>query len=327
MIRSWLKKNFSFLLGNSWVLMYHHVSAPSADPWDLTVTPENFEKQLIWYQRNCRILSLEDMVTRWKNKTLEKHSIALSFDDGYRDNFQFAKPLLEKHQVPATFFITTENMLFLEPFWWDELQAIILESTELPEEFSMMIGDREINFNLGSETRLSSETNQKIKAWRWPAEPPGRRALLYLQLHTALKDLPTPDRKKGMKAIKDWSGSIKLHTPALMDMQEIRELSEHPLFSIGAHTQTHLALGSATDEIQLREMKESKEQLEDLLQMTVPFQAYPYGSYNPMTLNLASLIRYEASFTTQPIPLQKSTNPAFLGRIQVTDRMDLREIR
>jgi peptidoglycan/xylan/chitin deacetylase (PgdA/CDA1 family) len=327
MIRNWLKKNFSFLLGNSWVLMYHHVSAPSTDPWDLIVTPENFEKQLIWYKRNCRIFSLEDLVTRWKNKTLEKHSIALSFDDGYRDNFQLARPLLEKHHVPATFFITTENMLFLEPFWWDELQAVVLETKELPQVFSAMIGNREITVNLDSETQLSSETEQKIKAWRWPSEPPGLRASLYMQLHTALKDLPTPERKQGIKTIKDWSGSLKLETPALMDMQEIRELSEHPLFSIGAHTRTHLALGSASDEVQLREMKESKEQLEDLLQITVPFQAYPYGSYNNMTLNLASLIQYEASFTTQPIPIRKSTNPSFLGRLQVTDTMDLRAIR
>ena len=327
MIRNWLKKKFSFLLGNSWVLMYHHVSPPSADPWDLIVSPENFEKQLIWYKRNCRILSLEEMVTRWKNKSLEKHSIALSFDDGYRDNFQFAKPLLEKHNVPATFFITTENMLFLEPFWWDELQAVILETMELPELFSAMIGGKEITFSLGSETRLSTETEQKIKSWRWPAEPPVRRASLYMQLHAALKDLPSQERKEEMSAIKNWSGSNNFETPPLMDMQEIRELSEHPLFSIGAHTQTHLALGSAPDEIQLKEMRESKEQLEDLLQLDVPFQAYPYGSYNNMTLNLAALIRYEASFTTQPIPLQKSKNASFLGRIQVKDGMDLREIR
>ena len=46
MIRNWLKKKFSFLLGNSWVLMYHHVSPPSADPWDLIVSPENFEKTI-----------------------------------------------------------------------------------------------------------------------------------------------------------------------------------------------------------------------------------------------------------------------------------------
>ncbi|HYC27552.1 MAG TPA: polysaccharide deacetylase family protein [Chitinophagaceae bacterium] len=88
------------------VLMYHRIARPVNDHWQLCVSPGNFEQQLQVISRH-------------------KKNIIITFDDGYIDNYTVAKPLLEKYQLPATFFIATGNIDSGKEFWWDELEQLI----------------------------------------------------------------------------------------------------------------------------------------------------------------------------------------------------------
>ena len=75
------------------ILMYHSVN-PSHQ-W--SVRPKDFEEQIKFLASNHRVLPLKDFFK------FKKNSFAISFDDGYEDNFHYAFPILKKYNCPATF--------------------------------------------------------------------------------------------------------------------------------------------------------------------------------------------------------------------------------
>jgi peptidoglycan/xylan/chitin deacetylase (PgdA/CDA1 family) len=84
------------------ILVYHtidDVNAPSACAE--TISPERFEQQLRWLSRRRRVVSLEETLTRSRRENL----VAITFDDGYRDNLTTALPVLEKYSLPMTLFV------------------------------------------------------------------------------------------------------------------------------------------------------------------------------------------------------------------------------
>jgi len=83
------------------VLMYHRVT--DLGQYDqLTVRPEVFEQQLRELKENHNVLTLSDSLQH------NKSSVAITFDDGYLDNFQEAAPLLKKYELPALIYLTSD---------------------------------------------------------------------------------------------------------------------------------------------------------------------------------------------------------------------------
>ena len=88
------------------VVVYHTISTPEAAlPADTDISPQRFETHLRWLaKRRERIVSLRETLFEPKSKNL----IALTFDDGYRDNLTVALPLLEKYDLPMTLFMAAD---------------------------------------------------------------------------------------------------------------------------------------------------------------------------------------------------------------------------
>jgi len=88
------------------ILMYHRVR-PVSQYDQLSVTPSRFEAQLSVLAARARIVSLEQALAEWKEAPRRPASVAVTFDDGYRDNLLYALPALRRFGVPATVFVTT----------------------------------------------------------------------------------------------------------------------------------------------------------------------------------------------------------------------------
>ena len=107
------------------ILMYHRVARARHDPWALAVHPERFEQQMDWLSRHRTVLPMDEFVTLMKRDRLPRTAVGLTFDDGYVDNLTTAKPVLERHNLPATVFALGDRQS-VEPFWWDELADLVL---------------------------------------------------------------------------------------------------------------------------------------------------------------------------------------------------------
>ncbi len=304
------------------VLMYHRVAELETDVWRLAVRPQNFEEQLQVLRSNWHVVPLPELVHDMTQGRLRRNSIALTFDDGYLDNYAIARPLLEKYNLPATFFICSGNIGSYAEFWWDELEHLILSTEELPHTLDIRINQELISFELGKEQHLTEDLRQKHQQWKaFVQEPPSLRCALYLKLWEQLKPLPGHLQQAYLQQIKVWAGTTGYVRPAYlsMNLEQLKDLARNNLFDIGAHTVSHPDLASLSPEAQRQELVKSKSFLEEAISREVTLLAYPYGSCNPETVRLAAEAGFHAAVTTQDCLVHPTSAKYKLGRFLVDD--------
>jgi peptidoglycan/xylan/chitin deacetylase (PgdA/CDA1 family) len=87
------------------VLLYHRVSDDARD--NLTVGVEQFERQMALLASRCRVIPLREAIARGAQDRCDRPVVAVTFDDGYLDNYTTAAPILQRHGIPASFFVST----------------------------------------------------------------------------------------------------------------------------------------------------------------------------------------------------------------------------
>ena len=92
------------------IILYHRVAKLERDPYLLAVSPENFQEQIEYLKNNFRVVPLSELAKEVSSKKLVNNTAAITFDDGYSDNFHNAFPVLQRSNTPATIFITTDNI-------------------------------------------------------------------------------------------------------------------------------------------------------------------------------------------------------------------------
>lgn len=301
--------------------MYHRVANLETDPWQLAVNIQNFEQQLQELKKNYKIISISELSEQLSNKNINADSICITFDDAYSDNYKYAKPLLEKYDCPATFFVPTHFIGQQKQFWWDELENILLHSIELPASISLLIRQREFKFHL-SDKILTKNLHEKHKAWVWPEKPPTQRCELYLELWEQLQPLTLSELNPLIDEIRTWAGYIqpinKDDFP--MSSHQLEDIFHEPLFNVGIHTHTHEALAFHTKEIQQNEIISCRNYLQEHLGKSVNTLAYPYGSYDDTTLDIIKEQNIISAFTTQEEIITKDSDSSRLGRFQVLNQ-------
>ncbi|OKL39847.1 polysaccharide deacetylase family protein [Pontibacter flavimaris] len=304
------------------VLMYHRVAELETDAWRLAVKPQNFEEQLQVLSRSWRVVPLAELVGDLTHHRLRRNSVAITFDDGYEDNYLAARPLLEKYNVPATFFICSGNIGSRTEFWWDELEHLILSTEVLPHTLDMWINQAQINFDLGTEQHLTEALKKKQQEWMaFVQEPPTLRSILYLKLWEQLKPLPGHLQQAYLQQIKVWAGVSGAPRAAYqsMNLEQLQDLARNSLFDIGAHTVSHPDLASLSPSAQQQELVGCKSFLEKAISREVTLLAYPYGSCNQETVRLAAEAGFQAAVITQDYPVHPTSARYKLGRFLVDD--------
>lgn len=300
--------------------MYHRIATPQSDVWEISVSPQNFEAHLQLLKKMGNVVTLPQLSDDINAKRLKKNSIAITFDDGYIDNFTTAKPLLEKYGLPATFFISTGNTETNKEFWWDELEQIILFTAHLPSQFHMMINETLIIYDLKSEMLLSEQLAEQHIKWKACTQTsPTTRAGLFYDIWQHLKPLPCLNQQQYLQEIRAWAG-VNASTRAnyrCMQTAELQQLSANNLFTIGAHTVTHPALAHHTASFQKEELITNKNFLKQITGKPIDFLAYPYGNYSETTISITKDLHFKTAFTTEEKTIKKNNHQFSLGRWQV----------
>ena len=303
------------------VLMYHRIAEPDTDPWQLSVSPANFEQQLQVLSKGYRVVTLSGLLDQHERGEISPRSVCLTFDDGYADNYLNAKPLLEKYRCPATFFLPTHFIGSRQLFWWDELESILLRTGQLPSSLQIHIGGKPVTAELRGEEMLTAAQWQQHTSWVWHQQPPTHRCALYMDLWKRIRALPFSEVSTIMEQIRTWAATKSpiRETDVPITLPQMYDLLDHELFDAGLHTVTHPDLSSHPEYIQRNEIVKSIEFFQSKGTPTNNSIAYPYGCYNEATLAQVRKLQLAAAFTTHGEPVTRHSDRYQLGRFQVND--------
>ena len=256
------------------IVMYHRVAESTEHPWSLTsVSPRNFEDQIKYARSKYNVISLEELASHITGQQpLPQRPLVLTFDDGYRDNYLHAYPILQKYNTPATIFLTTGYIGTGELLWVDKVRYNVYHSQN-------------------QEIRLAGLGSYSLSTIR------ERQALANLITGKA-KKLNSEERSTLIAEVIRSTGidvPASLGKELMMSWDEVKEMSDNGI-SFGAHTVSHPILTSISPEQAENEILQSKKDIEDRLKKPVTTFAYPNGKSGDYDRRTIQILK-EAGFT------------------------------
>lgn len=142
------------------VLFYHRVADNHLNPW--TITRAEFQEQIDWFQANFEIVDLQECQRRIESGFNDRPTLAITFDDGYSENCEWALPMLIERRIPITYFVTTHHTANQQPFPHDVDRGVPLPVNTIESLRSLDMAGIEI----GAHTR----THPSVGDLREPEE-------------------------------------------------------------------------------------------------------------------------------------------------------------
>ena len=317
-LRPGIRRISNLLQRRAVILLYHRIAELHPDPQLLCVTPEHFAEHLEHLRRHYRPISLRALGQALVNGRVPRKAVVVTFDDGYADNLWNARPLLERHNVPATVFVTSGYVGRDRELPSDALQRCLLQPGTLPDSLTLEIEGKTYSWQM-------SDSKDNTGAWNVTMEnDPTPRHRYYRELHRLLRPLNDASRQVVLEALANWASCPTNSRPdrRALNADEIRMLSEDGLVEIGAHGISHLVLGAQPPEVQWKEISESKQHLEDVLGRPVTSFSYPYGGpddVSEQTIDLVKEAGFEVACANVTAPVTARSDLFWLPRVLVRD--------
>jgi peptidoglycan/xylan/chitin deacetylase (PgdA/CDA1 family) len=317
--RHWLKCR---LAPPAIILMYHRVTDLGNDPHLLAVTLKHFAEHLDVIRAYGVPMRLQDLVRSLQQGKVPARAVAITFDDGYADNLHHAKPLLARHNLPATVFVTAGQVGQGREFWWDELDRLLLQPGTLPPVLQLGLNGRVREWRLEEASTYTEAEYQHDR--RWHVEclgEPGPRQRVFRALFELLYSLPPAQRRTILAELTAWAEVPAIARPShqILTSEEVLRLAEGNLVEIGAHTMTHPVLPALPLPEQRQEIQESKARLEALVGHEVVSFAYPHGSIAPETAASVCEAGFVSACSSHPDAVFRRTDRFQLPRLGVRD--------
>jgi peptidoglycan/xylan/chitin deacetylase (PgdA/CDA1 family) len=268
------------------ILTLHHVRPARPGAFQpnrlLEVTPDFLEHIVQRLRRaNIDLISLDEMYRRVSEQIFWRKFVCFTFDDGYRDNLEYAWPIMQRHGVPFAVYVATSFPDRLGELWWLALEAVIAQN----ERIALVIDDEDRHFTC----RTMAEKTKVFDAVYW-----------------WLRGLPTEQEVR--RIVQDLCHRYRVDLTAFcadlcMTWNEAETLARDPLVTIGAHTVNHVMLKKVSAEEARREMKMSAAVIESALGRRPRHLAYPVGdasSAGAREFRLAQEAGFATAVTTRP---------------------------
>lgn len=263
------------------ILAYHSINNITLKPLEIEQDTACFERQIRYLKTNYKILSLTEFIEfRNNGKKYPPNSILITLDDGYRDNYINAYPILKKYKVPASIFLTVKPIETKIPLFFDLLRFAILKTPRLILDISDLGLKKYI---LEKENKYSLFiTIKEIINYSKSLNEDSKEILIkiiYTRLGLDINDIDN------MQGYLSWD--------------QIKEMADNSI-EFGSHTMTHPQLSSLSLEKCKEELSESKKIIEARIGRKVRTIAYPFGGrkdYNEMVEKVALEAGYEHAFS------------------------------
>lgn len=292
------------------VLAYHRITTISTtfDTFapNVSATPSGFGAQMAFVARHFTVVSVAD-VQNWllEKRPLPPHPLLITFDDGYRDNFDHAFPVLQQHRFPAVIFLATNYIGTGIPFFWD-LAAYCFFHTKKTTAVLPVLGTQQ-----------------------W-ADAKEKTAVMYNWLN-CLKQLPNDEKETAVAQLPTLLG-VNIADDAFANLcitwDQARIMSADGI-AFGAHTQNHPILTRIPLEKAKAEIMQSKAHIVAQTGQPATSIAYPNGQeqdFNPAIQAIVQQAGFSIAFTLQPGPSKSdetANNPFAIRRIFISHQDDL----
>ena len=268
------------------IFMLHHVrprrDAEFQPNRHLEVAPE-FLRAMLGHLRTegVDIITMDEVHRRLVERNFSRRFACLTFDDGYRDNRDFALPLMREFDAPATVYVTSDFAQGIGRLWWVALEMVIAGASSIEAE----IGGAIVRFDTGTAAAKQAAFDR---------------------LHDWLRGLPGEhdvQREIGALCARHGVDEAAICRELCMSWDELKPFAGDPLIAIGAHSITHCNLARQTEAIARDEMATSRARIEGALQRPIVHLAYPYGdkiAAGAREFALAHAAGFKTAVTTRP---------------------------
>jgi len=263
----------------------------------ITHSASLFESQMELIARKYTPVSLEEIrLILEGNKHLPKHAVAVTFDDGYSDNYEIADPILRRHGIPATFYLTTDWIGTREAPWFCRLRHAF--ATTKKNEWSGAVGGQ-----VWEPSDSKSRNDALQAAFDMVSSKSGDACRAAVQ--TIEQDLDVEPLAPPAGFMMSWDQARKLL---------------HSGHIVGSHTMSHPNVAHISDEgIVHAELDRSKRRIEQELNTAVLHFSYPHPALNPQwtqrTIEITLETGYRTAVTTTAAPVYLGDNPLLLTRL------------
>ena len=254
------------------ILGYHRVN-DGADPFFPPISTKVFTRHMDYLASTHNILPLEEAVERMNEDDVPANAVVVTFDDGYRDNYLNAFPILQKLSIPATIFIATDALDSRRVLWHDRVFSAFRE-TRVPFLKDFPDSSREYCLKTIEEKLFAQREILKFLRSLDKSE-----RLLWIARLT--DELEVTDRRDALNLMMTWDDAKVMCKNGI---------------SFGSHTITHPVLSTLSGDEAALEIYESKRTIEQKLGITVKTFAYPGGKKEDFSVSTKGILK-EAGYT------------------------------
>lgn len=245
------------------ILMYHRITDRGDEQG---VNRDVFEQQINYIRANMNPVSLNEIAESISlGKPITPKTVAVTFDDGYEDNYTNAYPVLKKYEMPATIFLTAGYIGTSKVFWWDKLSELI-NKTKI----------RNIDLSGFSECfkGVSGIDSSRPIAIHTEEERINAKKILADIFKTYKNEEINKATNKLQSQLNVLDEMIK--APQILNWAQVREMNINGI-DFGAHTMSHPILSQLSIEESENEIILSKTTIENEIDIDVKGFAIPYG--------------------------------------------------
>jgi peptidoglycan/xylan/chitin deacetylase (PgdA/CDA1 family) len=268
------------------IFMLHHVRPARSDGFQpnahLEITPDFLRATLAHVREfGIDIVSLDEMHRRLRERDFARRFACFTFDDGYRDNRDFALAVMREFEAPFTVYVASDFASHTGKLWWVALERLIARADVVEAPVDGMT--RRLDCSNAAAKR---ETFAAMHGWL-------RNMASDADVNRTVSDLC---RRHGLD-------DMQIARELCMSWAELNDFAADPLVTIGAHTLSHCNVAKCTSDTAEHEIAGSRASIEAKLNRPVMHFAYPYGDKGAATARDFAMVRklgFKTAVTTRP---------------------------
>jgi peptidoglycan/xylan/chitin deacetylase (PgdA/CDA1 family) len=294
------QRDRNIILGYHRVLNEHAPELEYLQP-GMYVTSKTFERHMEYLSRSYKLYDLAEV----SSFSDVQGACFVTFDDGWSDTYENAFPVLRRHGVPATIFVSTDLVGSREMLWSDRMSVYsrYASADQVKGIVRILLGDSG-NSDQGALTAAANR--------------PDRSAFREAAIGH-MKRLSDESFNRVMGLLDQYMGGTESYLPGKKVWLTWEEISDRASkgISFGSHAHHHKILTNMDDNEIIKEISCSRETFSAKLGMEVDLFSYPNGNYNERIISVLKSSAFRFGFTTEPGFVSGTDHPLALGRVLI----------